>query len=53
MCNNVSDYHCDIPFLRPELADRLAAMLNYNLKQLCGNKSAYLLLLGLFTSQDM
>eukprot|EP00096_Caligus_rogercresseyi_P011228 TRINITY_DN4351_c0_g1_i1.p1 TRINITY_DN4351_c0_g1~~TRINITY_DN4351_c0_g1_i1.p1 ORF type:complete len:1058 (-),score=361.53 TRINITY_DN4351_c0_g1_i1:325-3498(-) len=26
------------PFLRPELADRLAAMLNYNLKQLCGNK---------------
>lgn len=26
------------PFLRPELADRLAAMLNFNLKQLCGNK---------------
>ena len=26
------------PFLRPELADRLAAMLNYNLKQLCGSK---------------
>ena len=26
------------PFLRPELADRLAAMLNHNLKQLCGNK---------------
>ena len=26
------------PFLRPELADRLAAMLNFNLKQLCGAK---------------
>ena len=26
------------PFLRPELVDRLAAMLNFNLKQLCGNK---------------
>ena len=26
------------PFLRPELVDRLAAMLNYNLKQLCGSK---------------
>ena len=26
------------PFLRPELADRLAAMLNFNLKQLCGSK---------------
>ena len=26
------------PFLRPELADRLAAMLNFNLKQLCGTK---------------
>ncbi|XP_059086055.1 ubiquitin conjugation factor E4 B-like [Tigriopus californicus] len=26
------------PFLRPELSDRLAAMLNFNLKQLCGTK---------------
>lgn len=26
------------PFLRPELADRLSAMLNFNLKQLCGPK---------------
>merc|ERR1719422_2442493 len=26
------------PFLRPELADRLAAMLNFNLLQLCGTK---------------
>merc|ERR1719471_1315931 len=26
------------PFLRPELVDRLAAMLNHNLKQLCGSK---------------
>ena len=26
------------PFLRPELGDRLTAMLNYNLKQLCGTK---------------
>ena len=26
------------PFLRPELVDRLAAMLNFNLKQLCGSK---------------
>merc|ERR1712029_257662 len=26
------------PFLRPELADRLAAMLNFNLQQLCGTK---------------
>lgn len=26
------------PFLRPELADRLCAMLNFNLKQLCGPK---------------
>lgn len=26
------------PFLRPELADRLAAMLNFNLTQLCGSK---------------
>nr|XP_009859036.1 ubiquitin conjugation factor E4 B isoform X1 [Ciona intestinalis] len=26
------------PFLRPELADRLAAMLNFNLLQLCGPK---------------
>ena len=26
------------PFLRPELADRLAAMLNFNLQQLCGPK---------------
>lgn len=24
------------PFLRPELCDRLAAMLNFNLAQLCG-----------------
>uniref|UniRef100_A0A8C4QCV9 Ubiquitin conjugation factor E4 B n=1 Tax=Eptatretus burgeri TaxID=7764 RepID=A0A8C4QCV9_EPTBU len=26
------------PFMRPELADRLAAMLNFNLQQLCGPK---------------
>jgi hypothetical protein len=26
------------PFLRQELVDRLAAMLNFNLKQLCGSK---------------
>lgn len=26
------------PFLRPELVHRLAAMLNYNLQQLCGSK---------------
>lgn len=26
------------PFLRPELVDRLAAMLNFNLQQLCGSK---------------
>lgn len=26
------------PFLRPELADRLSAMLNFNLTQLCGSK---------------
>lgn len=26
------------PFLRPELVDRLAAMLNFNLQQLCGPK---------------
>jgi len=26
------------PFLRPELGDRLAAMLNFNLQQLCGPK---------------
>ncbi|XP_042239775.1 ubiquitin conjugation factor E4 B-like isoform X2 [Homarus americanus] len=26
------------PFLRPELCDRLAAMLNFNLAQLCGEK---------------
>ncbi|XP_038076555.1 ubiquitin conjugation factor E4 B-like [Patiria miniata] len=26
------------PFLRPELCDRLAAMLNFNLQQLCGPK---------------
>ncbi|CAK8686773.1 unnamed protein product [Clavelina lepadiformis] len=26
------------PFLRPEIADRLAAMFNFNLKQLCGPK---------------
>ncbi|KAJ8974712.1 hypothetical protein NQ317_000378, partial [Molorchus minor] len=24
------------PFLRPELVDRLASMLNFNLQQLCG-----------------
>lgn len=32
------------PFLRPELCDRLAAMLNFNLAQLCGQKCEYLLL---------
>jgi ubiquitin conjugation factor E4 B len=26
------------PFLRPELVDRLSAMLNFNLTQLCGTK---------------
>lgn len=26
------------PFLRPELVDRLSAMLNFNLQQLCGPK---------------
>ena len=30
--------HIREPFLRPELADRLAAMLNFNLTQLCGPK---------------
>jgi ubiquitin conjugation factor E4 B len=30
--------HIVEPFLRPELADRLAAMLNFNLTQLCGPK---------------
>ncbi|XP_043227307.1 ubiquitin conjugation factor E4 B-like [Amphibalanus amphitrite] len=30
------------PFLRPELADRLAAMLNFNLQQLCGPKCSNL-----------
>ena len=30
--------HIRGPFLRPELADRLAAMLNFNLTQLCGPK---------------
>jgi ubiquitin conjugation factor E4 B len=26
------------PFLRPEMADRVASMLNFNLQQLCGPK---------------
>ncbi len=26
------------PFMRQELVDRLAAMLNFNLRQLCGSK---------------
>ncbi|XP_048581218.1 ubiquitin conjugation factor E4 B isoform X2 [Nematostella vectensis] len=30
--------HAREPFLRPELIDRLAAMLNFNLQQLCGPK---------------
>lgn len=30
--------HVPTPFLRPELIDRLAAMLNFNLQQLCGPK---------------
>ncbi|XP_020608937.1 ubiquitin conjugation factor E4 B-like [Orbicella faveolata] len=30
--------HVQGPFLRPELIDRLAAMLNFNLQQLCGPK---------------
>lgn len=30
--------HIKEPFTRPELADRLAAMLNFNLQQLCGPK---------------
>lgn len=30
--------HVPDPFLRPELIDRLAAMLNFNLQQLCGPK---------------
>jgi ubiquitin conjugation factor E4 B len=30
--------HIREPFLRPELGDRLAAMLNFNLTQLCGPK---------------
>ena len=29
------------PFLRPELVGRLAAMLNFNLQQLCGPKCEY------------
>ncbi len=29
------------PYLRPELADRLAAMLNFNLRQLCGTKCEF------------
>lgn len=33
------------PFLRPELCDRLAAMLNFNLAQLCGQKCEYCSLL--------
>lgn len=30
------------PFLRPELCDRLAAMLNFNLAQLCGQKCKFI-----------
>ncbi|KAL9970123.1 hypothetical protein ACROYT_G022450 [Oculina patagonica] len=30
--------HVQGPFLRPELIDRIAAMLNFNLQQLCGPK---------------
>lgn len=30
--------HVQAPFLRPELIDRIAAMLNFNLQQLCGPK---------------
>lgn len=30
--------HVQRPFLRPELIDRIAAMLNFNLQQLCGPK---------------
>ena len=30
--------HVPDPFLRPELVSRLAAMLNFNLQQLCGPK---------------
>lgn len=29
------------PFLRPELVDRLSAMLNFNLQQLCGPKCKF------------
>lgn len=29
------------PFLRPELVNRLSAMLNFNLQQLCGPKCEY------------
>ncbi|OQR76404.1 ubiquitin conjugation factor E4 B-like [Tropilaelaps mercedesae] len=37
MLHNLSQ-HIKEPFTRPELADRLAAMLNFNLQQLCGPK---------------
>ncbi|KAF6038955.1 hypothetical protein EB796_002739 [Bugula neritina] len=37
MFRYLTEYICK-PFLIPELADRLAAMLNFNLKQLCGPK---------------
>lgn len=35
------------PFLRPELVDRLASMLNFNLQQLCGPKCNNLKVFGL------
>jgi len=31
------------PFMRPELVERLAAMLNFNLQQLCGPKCKFLI----------
>ena len=41
------------PFLRPELADRLAAMLNFNLLQLCGTKCEYKQFLLLMKNLDL
>jgi ubiquitin conjugation factor E4 B len=36
------------PFLRPELVGRLAAMLNFNLQQLCGPKCELFILMNFY-----
>lgn len=41
------------PFLRPELIDRLAAMLNFNLQQLCGPKCKHFKGEAFFTDFQM